>query len=250
MGQKRRLELLPATSGLRRTTDIIRPARWGPVRANKRPCINRTGTNEVTNRHNLPAQRFTAVGELILQEPRGASPAFPLGLERRSKINAQSPRAESAQSVLSTGLAAVTTSSKFKVRKFWRGAMRPLAPARSGDARGRVLPCGLGANFLMRRKEIHRSRRHPKGSCRFAKLSMLFGEFSPPPAPAVNTPDWPSSSIGASRRSRTGAGFPSRRSAISRMAARSPSSANVANLCAILRRRSGPPRRAIRCAAT
>ena len=32
----------------------------------------------------------------------------------------------------------VTTSSKFKARKFWRGVMRPLAPARSGDARGRV----------------------------------------------------------------------------------------------------------------
>ena len=27
---------------------------------------------------------------------------------------------------------------KFKARKFWRGVMRPLAPARSGDARGRV----------------------------------------------------------------------------------------------------------------
>ena len=65
MGQKRRFDLLPATSGLRRTTDIIRPARWGPVRANKRPCINRTGTNEATNRRNLLAQRFTAVGALI-----------------------------------------------------------------------------------------------------------------------------------------------------------------------------------------
>ena len=57
-GQKRRFDLLPATSGLRRTTDIIRPARWGPVRANKRPCMNRTGTNEAANRRNLSAQRF------------------------------------------------------------------------------------------------------------------------------------------------------------------------------------------------
>jgi len=32
----------------------------------------------------------------------------------------------------------VTTSSKFKVRRFWRGAMRPPAPVRSGAARGWV----------------------------------------------------------------------------------------------------------------
>ena len=35
----------------------------GPV--NKRPCINRTGTNEAANRHNLLTQGFTAVGALI-----------------------------------------------------------------------------------------------------------------------------------------------------------------------------------------
>ena len=32
----------------------------------------------------------------------------------------------------------VTTSSKFNARKFWRGVIRPLAPAQSGDARGPV----------------------------------------------------------------------------------------------------------------
>ena len=67
--------------------------------------------------------------------------------------NAQATRAESAQTVLIKTAQAtpetdrepafgerwgVTTSSKFKARKFWRGVMRPLAPARSGDARGRV----------------------------------------------------------------------------------------------------------------
>ena len=31
----------------------------------------------------------------------------------------------------------VTTSSKFKARKFWRGAMRPLAPVQSGGKKGR-----------------------------------------------------------------------------------------------------------------
>jgi hypothetical protein len=32
----------------------------------------------------------------------------------------------------------VTTSNEFKARKFWREVMRPRAPARSGNARGRV----------------------------------------------------------------------------------------------------------------
>jgi hypothetical protein len=36
------------------------------------------------------------------------------------------------------------TTSKFEGRKFWRGVMRPPAPARSGAARGRVrVWCGL-----------------------------------------------------------------------------------------------------------
>ena len=43
---------------------------------------------------------------------------FRWAFERASKINAQAPRAESAQSVLSTGHAAVTTSSKFKAQNF------------------------------------------------------------------------------------------------------------------------------------
>ena len=58
-----------------------------------------------------------------------------------------------------------------------------------------------------------------------------------------------SSSIGPSRRSITWAGFPSRRSASSRIAARSPSSAFSASFSAIRRSRSGSPRRAIRSAS-
>ena len=71
---------------------------------------------------------------------------FRWAFERASKINAQAPRAESAQSVLSTGHAAVTTSSKFKAQKFWRGVMRPLAPARSGNARGRARDAGASGS--------------------------------------------------------------------------------------------------------
>jgi hypothetical protein len=64
--------------------------------------------------------------------------------------NAQATRAESAQTVLiktppktQRELAfgerwGVTTSSKVKARKFWRGALRPPAVAPSGGARGRV----------------------------------------------------------------------------------------------------------------
>ena len=66
-----------------------------------------------------------------------------------SKINAQATRAESAQMVLAEttvqatpetdrepALGGVTTSSKFKAQKFWRGGMRPPAPVQLGGARG------------------------------------------------------------------------------------------------------------------
>jgi hypothetical protein len=58
-GQSRRFDLTASYSGLPRTT-----APWSGS-CHKRPCMNRTGTNEATNRHYLPAQRFTAVGALI-----------------------------------------------------------------------------------------------------------------------------------------------------------------------------------------
>jgi hypothetical protein len=61
VGPKSPFDLLPATSGLRLTTDIIRPARWGGFA----PISDRTGTNEATTRRNLLTQRFTAVGTLI-----------------------------------------------------------------------------------------------------------------------------------------------------------------------------------------
>ena len=68
---------------------------------------------------------------------------------RWSKNNAQATRAESARTVLigpghpeterePAFTEGVTTSGKFKVRRFWRGVMRPPAPVRSGAARGRV----------------------------------------------------------------------------------------------------------------
>ena len=75
------------------------------------------------------------------------------GSDAASENNAPATRAESAQTVLTKTAQAtpetdrepafgerrgVTTSSKFKARKFWRGVMRPLAPVRSGRARGRV----------------------------------------------------------------------------------------------------------------
>ena len=114
--------------------------------------MNRTGTNEATNHRNLLAQRFTAVGALIASGAPWCVAGISAG-DAGSENNAQATRAESAQTVLIKTAQAtpetdrepafgerwdVTTSSKFKARKFWRGVMRPLAPARSGDARGRV----------------------------------------------------------------------------------------------------------------
>ena len=65
-------------------------------------------------------------------------------------------------------------------------------------------------------------------------IRRTFGLSASPPEAMRRSSESVSSSIGASRRSITWAGFPSRRSASSLMAARSPSSAFSANFSAIL----------------
>ena len=66
-----------------------------------------------------------------------------LALGQRQTVLAKTAQATPTASSAVGERWGVTTSSKFKARKFWRGVMRPLAPVRSGGARGRVRSGGL-----------------------------------------------------------------------------------------------------------
>ena len=91
--------------------------------------MNRTGTNEATNRRSLLAQRFAAVGALIASGApwyvAGISAVFGAG----SEINAQATRAESAQTVL-IKTAQATRRLTASLRWVSAGASRPVASSK------------------------------------------------------------------------------------------------------------------------
>ena len=64
MGQKCRFDFYqPLPVYVEQRTSSDQPG--GSGSCHKRVCMNWTGANEATNRHNLLAQRITAVGALI-----------------------------------------------------------------------------------------------------------------------------------------------------------------------------------------